>query len=133
MTRLFAIFAAILFLAVPGQAQEKEIQDVINDQISALQADDFETAFTYAAPNIRMMFRTPERFGRMVRDGYPMVHRPQTYSFEDLRDAGGMMFQNVQIEGQDGFVYIAEYAMIQTSDGWKITGVRVYPTSELST
>lgn len=128
MTRFLTTAFAILFLALPLRAQEQDIRDVINDQIRAFRADDFETAFTYAAPNIRMMFRTPDRFGDMVRNGYPMVHRPQSYVFEDLREVAGSKLQNVLIEGQDGYYYMAEYDMVRTEQGWKIRGVRIYRT-----
>ena len=126
MTRFLTALFAILLLALPLRAQEQDIRTVIDEQISAFRADDFETAFSYAAPNIRMMFQTPERFGQMVREGYPMVHRPRTYSFEELKDSGGSKFQNVLIEGQDGYYYIAEYDMMQTEQGWKIRGVRIF-------
>lgn len=128
MIRFLTTAFAILFLALPLRAQEQDIQSVINDQIAAFRADDFETAFTYASPSIRMMFQTPERFGQMVRDGYPMVHRPHSYVFEDLRDAGSSKLQNVLIEGQDGYYYIAEYDMVLTGQGWKIRGVRIFKT-----
>ena len=128
MIRFLTTAFAILFLALPLRAQEQDIQSVINDQITAFRADDFETAFTYASPSIRMMFQTPERFGEMVRDGYPMVHRPQSYVFEELREVGGSKLQNVLIEGQDGFYYVAEYDMVRTGQGWKIRGVRIFRT-----
>lgn len=128
MTRFLTALFAILFLTLPLRAQEQDIRTVIDEQISAFRADDFETAFTYAAPNIRMMFQTPDRFGEMVREGYPMVHRPQSYVFEELRDAGGSRLQNVLIEAQDGYYYIAEYDMVQTEQGWKIRGVRIFRT-----
>ena len=37
--------------------------------------DDAKRAFSYAAPSIRAMFGTPERFLAMVRAGYPVVYR----------------------------------------------------------
>ena len=128
MTRFLTAVLAILLLALPLRAQEQDIQTVINEQIAAFRADDFETAFTYAAPNIRMMFQTPDRFGQMVREGYPMVHRPQSYVFEELKDTNGSRLQNVLIEGQDGYYYVAEYDMVKTEQGWKIRGVRIFRT-----
>ena len=129
MTRFLTTVFAILFLVLPLRAQEQDIRTVIDDQIAAFRADDFETAFTYAAPNIRMLFQTPDRFGEMVRAGYPMVHRPQSYVFEGLEGIGGSRLQNVLIEGQDGYYYVAEYDMVQTEQGWKIRGVRIFRTS----
>ena len=57
-------------------AQGTEIEGVIGNQIEAFKADNFVEAFEFASPNIRGMFRTPENFGRMVTQGYPMVWRP---------------------------------------------------------
>lgn len=125
MTRFLTTVFAVLFLALPLRAQEQDIQTVIGDQITAFGSDDFDTAFTFASPGIRQMFQTPERFGEMVRNGYPMVHRPQAYVFEDLQQTGEGTFQYLLIEGPDGNYYRAEYDMIQTGDGWKIRGVRI--------
>ena len=72
MTRLIATLFAALLLALPVRADDAARQ-VISDQIAAFQQDDFETAFTYASPMIKGIFGTPERFGQMVREGYPMV------------------------------------------------------------
>ena len=124
MTRRLCTLAVMLFLALPAQAQD--IESVISDQITAFRADDFATAFTFAAPNIVRMFQTPENFGQMVRNGYPMVYRPQSYAFDRRMQANGVTYQNVLIEGPDGNGYIAEYAMVETENGWKISGVRIF-------
>ena len=44
-------------------------------------SDDAKRAFSYAAPSIRAMFGTPERFLAMVRAGYPVVYRPPAVTF----------------------------------------------------
>ena len=54
---------------------------MISEQIDALRADDFATAFTFASPGIQRMFGSPARFGAMVREGYPMVRRPRDVRF----------------------------------------------------
>lgn len=114
-----------LGLAGAAWAQDSEIEGVISGQIEAFKADDFEQAFTFAAPSIRQIFRTPENFGVMVRRGYPMVWRPAEVTFLDLRDEAGVPVQTVQIRDAEGTVHLLAYSMTQTGAGWKISGVQI--------
>ena len=54
------------------QPENKDIESVIQNQLDAFLADDVNTAFTFAAPNIKGMFGSAENFGRMVQNGYPI-------------------------------------------------------------
>ena len=114
-----------LGLAGAAWAQDSEIEGVISGQIEAFKADDFEQAFTFAAPSIRQIFRTPENFGVMVRRGYPMVWRPAEVTFLDLRDEAGVPVQTVQIRDAAGTIHLLAYSMTQTGAGWKISGVQI--------
>ena len=124
MTRLIATFFAALLVALPVRADDAARQ-VISDQIAAFQQDDFETAFTYASPMIKGIFGTPQRFGQMVREGYPMVWRPSDVEFLEAEQTGPALVQDVLIRDAEGVLYEVEYEMIQGEDGWKINGVRV--------
>jgi hypothetical protein len=124
MTRLIAMMFATLLLSLPVRADDAARQ-VISDQIAAFQQDDFETAFTYASPMIKGIFGTPQRFGQMVRDGYPMVWRPSDVEFLEAEQIGKALVQDVLIRDAEGVLYEVEYEMIQGEDGWKINGVRV--------
>lgn len=106
-------------------AQDTDIEGVIGSQIEAFQADDFVGAFEFAHPSIRNIFRTPENFGRMVTEGYPMVWRPAEVTYLELRDVGGDLWQKVQIVDSDGAVHLLDYRMVQTPEGWKINGVQL--------
>lgn len=106
-------------------AQDTDIEGVIGSQIEAFQADDFVGAFEFAHPSIRNIFRTPENFGRMVTEGYPMVWRPAEVTYLELRDVGGDLWQKVQIVDSDGAVHLLDYRMSQTPEGWKINGVQL--------
>lgn len=120
--------AAAMITALPGalwaEGPAPEIRGVIADQIEAFRADDFGTAFTYASPTIRKLFGTPERFGAMVKGGYPMVWRPGDVRFLGLEDAGGVKRQTVRITDQAGREHFLEYEMIPAGEGWQINGVR---------
>ena len=136
MRRLLLALLATLALAAPLRADEAAapaIRDVISAQIDAFLADDFARAFTYASPGIRNVFRTPENFGRMVRQGYPMVWRPDEVRFLDLEDRGGALHQKVLIRDGEGVAHVLDYRMEPDGQGgWKIDGVRILETPEVA-
>ncbi|MBE1283574.1 MAG: DUF4864 domain-containing protein [Rhodobacteraceae bacterium] len=107
-----------------AQAQNAEIESVIGDQIEAFKVDDFDQAFTYASPSIQGIFGSPERFGQMVRNGYPMVWRPDEVRFLELREVAGNLWQRVMITDAEGQVHLLDYQMISLGNAWKINGVQ---------
>ena len=124
-----------LVLLVPAsrvEAQQSDIEAVISSQIDAFKADDFDAAFDFAHSTIRNIFRTPENFGRMVRQGYPMVWRPAEVEYLDLRQQGSGTFQDVRIVDAEGRVFLLEYSMVETADGWRIKGVRILESAAIS-
>jgi hypothetical protein len=128
--RLFltaALAALILSLshAAAQTADRAGIESTIRGQIDAFLADDFTTAFTFAAPNIKGMFRTPENFGAMVRNGYPMVYRPSSVRMLDLREVAGALWQRVLVTDAQGQTHMLDYQMLQTPEGWQINGVQL--------
>lgn len=125
--RLVALVTA-LFLASPLAAQEEAIGSTIQGQIDAFLKDDFATAFTFASPNIKTIFGTPENFGRMVTQGYPMVHRPQSVRMLELREVAGRLWQRVMITDQQGRTHLLDYQMIETPEGWQINAVQLLPS-----
>lgn len=123
---ILALCAAAAFsLAPAARAQEEPIRAVIEAQIKAFEADDFDTAFTYASPTIQGMFGNARNFGAMVKGGYPMVWRPDELRFLALEERGGLLFQDVMVRDTNGALHILEYQMQQGEDGWKINGVSI--------
>jgi hypothetical protein len=123
--RRFAVLGLFLLVLGAGglRAQEAEIRSVITRQIEAFEADDFAAAFDFASPGIKRMFGSPERFGEMVREGYPMVWRPGELRFSELEAEGGRMVQGVLVTDRAGAVFMLDYHMIQGEGGWLIDGV----------
>ena len=132
MRHILLFVVLIAGLAGPVRAQSSDIQATIGAQIDAFRADDFARAFTFASPTIRNMFRTPENFGGMVRNGYPMVWRPADVRYLDLRDVDGALWQKVRITDGAGRVHILDYQMIRLENGWKINAVHLLEPDELS-
>ncbi|MBF9030501.1 DUF4864 domain-containing protein [Rhodobacterales bacterium HKCCE3408] len=119
-----------MFHGLSGEAQEvlapnPAIESTIANQFDAFRQGDLNEAWTYASPNIQRLFRTPENFGMMVQQGYPMVWNPGDISFIDLQTLGGIIVQRVQVIDQNGNAHVLGYAMVQTEAGWQINGVQI--------
>ena len=116
---------ALALLTLPAAAQEVPIQDTIRQQIQAFEADDFARAFTYASPTIHQLFGTPDAFGKMVREGYPMVWHPADVAMLELRFIGGAYWQRVRVTDAKGLGYLLDYQMVEGPDGWLINAVQM--------
>ncbi|MGL6208745.1 MAG: DUF4864 domain-containing protein [Paracoccaceae bacterium] len=128
--RSFILGLALAVCVTAAQADEPRntaIEGVIQDQITALKADDFARAFTYASPNIKGIFGTPQNFGAMVAQGYPMVYRPDAVQMLELRRVAGNLWQRVLITDQTGRTHALDYMMIETPEGWQINAVQLLP------
>ena len=125
MRFLFAMIAAV-FVANSALAEERlaGIENTIQSQVDAFLAEDATTAFSYASPNLKRLFGTPERFGTMVRNGYPMVWAPAEVRFLELRRQGELLFQKVLFVDRNGAPHVLEYNMMPSEDGWLIDGVQ---------
>ena len=110
-------------LTAPAQAPSAAIEAVIADQIADFQRDDFAEAFEHASPGIQGKFGGPERFGMMVRQGYPMIWRPSHWEWRGLerRDRGWV--QTVLFVDRQGRSFEADYVMEQVDGVWRIDGV----------
>ena len=126
--RLLAALLTAALLALPANAQEDPIQNTIRDQLNALGQDDFVTAFNFASPTIKGIFGTADNFGMMVRQGYPMVHRPGDVKMLELREVAGNLWQRVMITDQQGRTHLLDYQMVETTDGWQINAVQLLPS-----
>ena len=120
-----ALVLALMLGSAPALAQDRGIEQTITQQLEAFKADDFGAAFDFASPNIKNIFRTPENFGAMVRQGYPMVWRPGEVTYLEQREIAGAIWQKVQIVDGAGRVHILDYQMIQSAEGWQINGVQL--------
>jgi hypothetical protein len=131
MRSSFLAVFAFLAMSLPGLAQEEPIQNTIQSQIEAFQADDFAQAFSFASPNIKGIFGTADNFGTMVKNGYPMVYRPADVEMLELRDVGGNLWQRVRITDQAGQGHYLDYMMIETPEGWQINAVQLSPAPDI--
>lgn len=134
MMKLTALITAFLLALTPlsaAKAQTAEeadsIRTVIEGQIAAMGADDWEKAFAYASPTIQGIFRTPGNFSEMVTRGYPMVWRPKRFETGALTETPKGLSQTMFFEDQQGRLYIADYLMAKIDGVWRINGVQIRP------
>ncbi len=118
-----AVLLALFLPLAPVQAQSPA--DIITAQIDAFRESDFETAFGYASGNIRAIFGTPEVFGQMVTQGYPMVLDPAEVLFVERMDHFGIQLQRVLITDRAGVPHLLEYSLTGTGADLRINGVRI--------
>ena len=130
---LAAFGAAALAQGTPGASERDSVTRTIRAQMEAFKRDDGVEAFSYAAPAIREMFRTPDIFMQMVRGGYAPVYRPREVEFLEPQAESGEILQPVRVTGPDGETVIALYRMQRQADGtWKIAGVVLLRTGEFA-
>lgn len=121
-----------LGLSGAARADEAALRSVISSQIEAFLAEDVDRAYSFASPFIQRKFGTPETFGTMVREGYPMVWRPSDVTFLDAEVIAGKLWQSVLVRGPAGKAWIVDYEMVELEDGWKINGVQVREAPEVA-
>lgn len=137
---VFAVFAFTAFAAPPSDdpslrpAEWKAIQQVIGDQLKALKAGNGMKAMTYSVPGIRQQFGTPERFLRMVREGYSALLDARASTFLEGAVVDGVTIQPLQLVLPDNTVMVALYQMEKQKDGrWRIAGCVIAPSTVQST
>ena len=140
MARFLAAFCLILALAfgatvdaraqaVP-EADARAARTVVSAQLDAFAKDDAKRAFSYAAPSIRAMFGTPERFVAMVRTGYPVVYRAAGVTFLVPLQIDGELVQAVHLTDGAGALWLATYRLERQADStWRIAGCDVRPAT----
>ena len=132
--RLAALVLALAPLLAWGQTvspavsptEARAVRQVIEAQLDAFKRDDAPRAFSYAAPGIREMFGTPEKFMAMVRSSYAVVYRPGTVAFDAPIVVGADVVQPVRMTDAEGRAWLALYPMLKEPDGtWRINGCQL--------
>lgn len=126
MKQVILVIAMLVAWAMPMKAEEvgDTPSGVIAAQIEAFRADDVAGAFAFASRGIQRIFVTPDGFGAMVQEGYPMVWRPAETRFLGLREIDGVVWQEVLVRDGAGAWHLLDYRMIREAGRWRIDGVQ---------
>lgn len=137
---VIAIFMA-LFLSPAVTAKEnllsesdqQAVQQVIDGQISAFKTDDYSTAYSFAAPNVRQAFPSIQMFIEMVRSQYMPLYRPVSYLFGRNTLSEGRVYQELIVTDLNRQLWQIIYTLRQQDDKtWKVTNVVMYPYDGVS-
>lgn len=125
LSALAAIMLTWPTAGLAGDAEVNSAQQTITSQLEAFKAEDGESAYGYAAPNVKRIFPSVERFMDMVRSGYPQVNAPKSYEMgRSLELSDREIVQEVLIVGPDNRSWKAIYTLqLQPNGNWQITGV----------
>lgn len=98
------------------------VKKTVQSQLAAFAADDAKLAFSFAAPGIQKLFKTPDNFMTMVQQAYPVIYRPANILFLKAKILDSVAEQPVRLWDQVGDVWLAAYDLERQADGsWLIT------------
>ncbi|MBW4697380.1 MAG: DUF4864 domain-containing protein [Aphanocapsa lilacina HA4352-LM1] len=116
-----AIPAAPAEFAESKMALKKQLEAVIQSQLSAFRKGDYAKAYTFASQGIRR--RIPAAvFSEMVRSAYPAIARSHSARFGPILDDGDQAVVHVVVEGAEQRATYA-YLMIREGSAWKVNSV----------
>lgn len=137
MNRLVKISLLLFFFALCGAAimathfaQErtpppaaKDLYSIVDRQLSAFRAADFDSAYRHAAAGVQQKF-SRSQFELMIRRDFSPMTEAEHVEFGVVRVAGGAALVQVFLTTPDGVVRGFLYSFTAEADGWKIDGAR---------
>ncbi len=120
---LFVVHLKAAVFADEGGTVMEAVRYTISAQIDAFKQNDVKKAYTFAAPNIQAQFPSPDIFGLMVRNGYPIIWKPKSYKFTTFKDLGNRCVQRVLFQSYNGSLESYDYILEKNGSVWKIAGV----------
>tara|TARA_A200000113_G_scaffold61794_1_gene53128 strand:- start:475 stop:906 length:432 start_codon:yes stop_codon:yes gene_type:complete len=120
---LFVVHLKAAVFADEGGTVMEAVRYTISSQIDAFKDNDVKKAYTFAAPNIQAQFPSPDIFGLMVRNGYPIIWKPKSYKFTTFKDLGNRCIQRVLFQSYNGSLESYDYILEKNGSVWKIAGV----------
>ena len=127
-TLAIAAFLAVASLPKAKAQDSATLRGLVEGQMSAFRSGDADAAWSYAAPGIKRMFQTPDRFIDIVQRGYAPVYAPRRVSYGEIRATARGPELEVFVTGPAGRDWLAVYSFEKQADGsWKISGCRLEP------
>lgn len=125
-----AVFASDPPQATPTQRvqQAQVVRQVVEQQLSALAAQDAMQAFALADQDLRTQFGTADAFLATVREQYPMLMHPTSVLFLKSETDGQIAMQKVRLADEEGAAWTLTYLLNRQQDNqWRISGCVVTP------
>lgn len=124
-----AVYASDPPQATPTRAAASQVvQQVVQQQLQALAAQDAMQAFALADNDLRTQFGTADAFLATVREQYPMLMHPASVLFLKPETDGTIAMQKVRMSDEDGSSWTLTYLLNRQQDNqWRISGCLVTP------
>src|SRR3954464_4482266 len=100
----------------------RELFAVVNHQIEAFRADDFRSAYRWAATGVQHKFTLPQ-FEMMIRRDYGEMANGRGVEFGAVKAEGDTALVQVFFFAEGGSVRVFLYSLIAEDGTWKIGGV----------
>ncbi|MEH6468613.1 MAG: DUF4864 domain-containing protein [Porticoccus sp.] len=124
------LFSAISVFATEevDEVDVRAVRLVIDSQISAFKSGDHQSAYAFAAANVKQAFPSVEIFIDMVRRGYMPLYQPESYFFGRNMLSEGEVYQELIVTDANRQLWQIIYTLVQQEDkSWKVTNVLMYP------
>ena len=105
------------------EATKQQLIDVIEAQLTAFRANDWQKAHSFAAAPIQREY-SAKMFEEMVRKGYPVIARSVSAQFGVATDNGTEAAIDVIVFAKGGQALRYHYFLIREDGKWKINGVQ---------
>ena len=99
----------------------RDLFAVVNDQVTAVRASDYVSAYRHAATGVQQKFTLPQ-FERMARHSYGAIERHRI-EFGSAKVDGSTAVVQVFFISPDGSVRSFVYSLAAENNLWKISGV----------
>ena len=113
------------------EALKKEFSQVIEAQLAAFRAGEYDKAYDFAASQIKDVFPV-ENFKEMVETAYPVIAHSTLAEFGLAIDTGEEAVINVRVENAEKKSVLYQYQLEKQAGKWKISGVSEVKASGLS-
>ncbi len=100
----------------------RELFAVVNAQLAAFQAADFQGAYRHAAAGVQQRFTVPQ-FEKMMRERYPEMVRRYRVEYGEVKVQGTSAVVQVYLLASDGSFRSFLYSLTNEEGDWKFDGV----------
>lgn len=125
---LVLVNPGVMAASAVAESDVKAVQLVIKNQITALKIGDYQSAYSFAAPNVKQAFPSVQTFTSMVKNGYKPLYQYSTYVFGKNTLSKGEVYQELIVADETRQLWQFIYTLSQQQDkSWKVTNVVMYP------
>ena len=116
-------------MRVSGAVVKEEVLAVIQGQLAAFRAGEFERGYGFAAALLRAQIPL-ERFAQLVRESYPEIWTNTRADFGITQDDGVRATVTARVFAKDGGSARYDYMLVKEGSAWRITGVLRHEAKE---